>query len=206
MANNRNKNKNDKNAKKNIEKKAKGTTTKQIVVDESILSQAIISAYRTIQQERMEQEKAQKEKDSSEWNEILRQIEYPQDEKWYKSKLHNVRNMWRAFWKIFFLKPSEVKDARATFALISLVTIGILGTCICGLYMLIFYIFYAMFIGNVDVVLGLVVSFSAWVFARILRIASLEIGKMKDGNLLLAIFSGSVSFVALIVSIIALFH
>jgi len=43
-----------------------------------------------------------------------------------------------------------------------------------------------------------------WVFARIFRIASFEVEKIDDGNLIIAIFSGVLSFVAVVIAIVAI--
>ena len=47
-------------------------------------------------------------------------------------------------------------------------------------------------------------AFFTFVFARLLRIAQYEIERIEDKNYVLSIFSGLVSFIALIVAIIAL--
>ena len=63
---------------------------------------------------------------------------------------------------------------------------------------------YGVWSKAIELPLGLMIAFVLWVFARIFRIASFEMEKMKDGNLLTAIFSGVLSFVAVVIAIVAI--
>ena len=57
---------------------------------------------------------------------------------------------------------------------------------------------------SIEIALGCMIAIVLWVFARIFRIASFEIEKIEDGNLIIAIFSGVLSFVAVVIAIVAI--
>lgn len=64
---------------------------------------------------------------------------------------------------------------------------------------------YFAFKGDVDIIAYLLIAAITWMFGRAFRIAIFEIDKIRDDNLLISIFSGCISFVAMVVAIIALF-
>lgn len=202
----------DNDVKKNKHKKRKETNGKSIgqddrtvaQIDEEALSRAIVSAYREIQEQKKKDEAAQAEKEKCEWDDILGQIDYPTDEKWYKARIHEMRNIWVAFWKIVFMKSDDVKDLRATFVLIGVLTTCFFNMCRGALCIFAVCIIITVLMGKTEWTMGLPYAFSAWVLARIFRIVAIEISKLKDGNLLLAIFSGCLSLVAVVIAIIAL--
>ena len=47
-------------------------------------------------------------------------------------------------------------------------------------------------------------ALGVWLFARAFRIAMFEVAKIKDANMLIAVFSGCISFVAVLISIVSL--
>ena len=107
-------------------------------------------------------------------------------------------------WSLFFFKSENVRDIRTTLGLMQLAVIGIFTICKWCLYFISLAMVYSVLTNGVDVISHLSFAFATWMFARVFRIAVFEIEKMKDGNLLIAIFSGCISFTAMVVAIITL--
>ena len=119
--------------------------------------------------------------------------------------VHKKRNDIVGLVKLLFFKQKDIRDPRATFALMNLATVGVFSICKWILYIVVIAIILGIIQLKVDFFLGITVSFVLWMLARIFRMASFEIEKIRDGNLLIAIFSGALSFVAVAIAIIALF-
>ena len=92
----------------------------------------------------------------------------------------------------------------ATFSLMSLSVLGIFAMCKWCLYILCVVIFVGALMEGIAGVGYIPIAFFAWFLARMFRIAMFEIEKLKDGNLLITIFSVSISLVALAISILTL--
>ncbi len=173
-------------------------------IEESALTQAIVRAYQIIEKNKKEEEARLANQAKKEWQRVIGQKEYPDNEKWFWKKIHAIRNNWNAMWSLFFFKSENVRDIRTTLGLMQLAVIGIFTICKWCLYFISLAMVYLILINGVDVVSHLSFAFVTWMFARVFRIAVFEIEKMKDGNLLIAIFSGCISFAAMVVAIITL--
>ena len=103
-----------------------------------------------------------------------------------------------------FINSKTVKDMRAIFALMSIAVTGIFALLKWFLYIVCIALIVLMVKKEIDVILGMAWAFILWMFARVFRIAIYEIQGTKDGNLLTAIFSGVLSFVAVVIAIIAI--
>ncbi|MBQ8816932.1 MAG: hypothetical protein IJZ84_06625, partial [Lachnospiraceae bacterium] len=99
----------------------------------------------------------------------------------------------------------KIKDMRATFALMSLTVSGIFALLKWILYIISIALIVLIFAKEISIISGIAWASIVRMLARIFRIAIFEIQEIKDGNLLTAIFSGVLSFVAVIIAIIALF-
>lgn len=173
-------------------------------IDEAVLSKAISKAYFQLEKQKKEEEQKIVDEKQKEWLLFLGQKEYSNDEKWYKKKFHSMRNELVCFWKIMFIKRNDIRDMRATFALMSLTIMAIFWIFKMSLYILCFMLGILIILKKVT--FGCIIwSFVFWIFARIFRIAIYEIEETKDGNLLISIFSGVLSFLAVIIAVIALF-
>lgn len=175
------------------------------LIDEETLALAMVKAYQIVEEKKKAQEVELENNEKKEWQEALGQKEFPENEKWIWKKIHAARNDLFALWNILFFKSKNVKDMRTTMVLMQLAVMGMFAICKWCLYLLSIAGIYSLVIGQGDYIPGLSITLVAWMFARIFRIAAFEIEKMKDGNLLIAIFSGCVSFAAMVVAIIALF-
>ena len=150
-----------------------------------------------------EKEKAEK-KCQEEWLKILNQKEYPSNEKWFLRKYHKFRNDVFLFRNLLFIKAKDVRDMRATFALMRLAVMGIFTLCKWILYFCAASMMYGVWDKTIGLIFGCMIALIMWVFARIFRMASFEVEKIDDGNLIIAIFSGALSFVAVVIAIVAI--
>lgn len=177
----------------------------QIIFDQKTLTEAIVNAYQIVEEQKMKKKIEEEEKVKKEWNKAIGKKEYPENEKWYLKSLHNVRNNLVILWNLFFFEPKNVRDLRATLTLMKVSVMGIFGLCKLCLYSISIIMIYTVFQNRVNMLPNIAMAFATWLFARVFRIASFEIDKMEDGNLLIAIFSGCISFVAMAIALITIF-
>ena len=177
----------------------------EMTINTKDLMEAIVEAYQIIEKKKAEQEIELEKNAKKEWQEILGQKVYPKDEKWHLKEIHTVKNDIVAIWKLLFLKPENVRGLRATYALMQSALVEIFKLYKWTLYVIAAVIFGSIFQNGTNIIVRIVIAVGIWMFARLFRIASFEIDKMQDENLLIAIFSGCISFVAMIVAIVALF-
>lgn len=173
-------------------------------IDEKVLAREIIKAHEEYEHYRQTEKEKEEKKRQEEWLKTLNQKEYPSNEKWIWRKYHQIRNDFFLFKNLLFIKAKDVKDMRATFGLMRLAVIGIFALCKWILYLCASAMVYGVWSKAIELPLGLMIAFVLWVFARIFRIASFEIEKIEDGNLIIAIFSGVLSFVAVVIAIVAI--
>lgn len=177
----------------------------QIIFDQKTLTEAIVKAYQIIEEQEMEKKIEAEEKDKKEWYKTIGKKEYPEDEKWYLKRFHNVRNNLVILWNLLFFKSKNVRDLKTTLALMRLSVVGIFGLCKWCLYFISIIMIYTAFQIRENVISNIAMALTTWLFARVFRIASFEIEKMEDRNLLIAIFSGCISFVAMVIALITIF-
>lgn len=189
-------------------KKDKKTSTEQgrdkSFVDEQVISRAIVKAYFEIENKKKENEQNISEKEQNEWRYFLRQKDYSDNEKWFIKRWHHFRNDFVGMWRLLFINPKEVKDMRATYELMRFAIKEILVVCKWLIYTLAMFMVYCACTDAINVVFGSLIAIALWAFARIFRIASFEVEKIDDGNLIIAIFSGVLSFVAVVIAIVAI--
>ncbi len=178
------------------------TATKNI--DEKVFACELIKAHEEYERCRITEKEKEDKKRQEEWLRLLNQKEYPSNEKWILCKCHKFRNDFFLLKNILFIKAKDVRDMRATFGLMRLAVIGIFSLCKWVLYVCAASMIYGVWNNTIDIALGCMFAFILWVFARIFRIASFEVEKIDDGNLIIAIFSGVLSFVAVVTAIIAI--
>ena len=103
-------------------------------LEESALTQAIVRAYQIIEKNKKEEEARLANQAKKEWQRVIGQKEYPDNEKWFWKKIHAIRNNWNAMWSLFFFKSENVRDIRTTLGLMQLAVIGIFTICKWCLY------------------------------------------------------------------------
>lgn len=195
----------NKKQKQNNKKKQNSVNSNQITLEQQMMMDAIVMAYQIIEKQKVETEIELEKNEKKEWQEIMGQKEYPEKEKWYLKRFHIARNNFMSIWNLLFFKSKNVRDLRATFSLIQLAVVYIFKLCKWCLYVISFAVAISAFQNGGEILSNLAIAFAIWAFARLFRIASFEVEKVKDGNLLIALFSGCISFVAMVVAIIAIF-
>ncbi len=183
------------------------TTTKEVArenIDEKVLAREIIKAHGEYECCKSIKKEEEDKKRQEEWFRILNQKEYPPNEKWILRKYHKFRNDFFFWINLLFINAKNVRDTRATFGLMRLAVVGIFLLCKWFLYLCAAGMIYGVWNSTIEIALGCTLAFILWVFARIFRIASFEVDKIDDGNLIISIFSGVVSFVAVVIAIIAI--
>lgn len=172
--------------------------------DEKTLAHEIIKAHEEYEHHKMIVKEREDKKRQDEWLKILNQKEYPSNEKWIWRKCHKIRNDFFLLKNLLFIKAKDVRDMRATFGLMRLAVSGIFSLCKWVLYFCAASMIYGVWNDTIEKALGCMIAVVLWLFARIFRIASFEVEKIEDGNLIIAIFSGVLSFVAVVIAIVAI--
>lgn len=179
-------------------------SAKEKNIDEKVLAHEIIKAYEEYElRKNVEREKHEKKR-QEEWFKILNQKDCPSNEKWLLRKCYQFRNAFFLFKNLLFIKAKDVRDMRATFGLMRLAVLGIFSSCKWILYLCAASMIYGVWNDTIKLAVGCIWALIFWLFARIFRIASFEIEKIEDGNLIIAIFSGVLSFVAVVIAIVAI--
>lgn len=190
--------------KKRINNRQNSSSISMKNIDEKVLAREIIKAHEEYEHYRQTEKEKEEKKRQEEWLKTLNQKEYPSNEKWIWRKCHQIRNDFFLFKNLLFIKAKDVKDMRATFGLMRLAVIGIFALCKWVLYLCAASMIYGIWNNSIEIAIGCMIAIVLWVFARIFRIASFEIEKIEDGNLIIAIFSGVLSFVAVVIAIVAI--
>ena len=191
--------------KKRTNNKKQNTSASTIkTFDEKTLAHEIIKAHEAYEHYKMIEKEKEDKKHQDEWLKILNQKEYPSNKKWILRKCHKFRNDFFLLKNILFIKAKDVRDMRATFGLMRLATSGVFTLCKWALYLLAASMIYGVWNDTIETALGCMIAVILWVFARIFRIASFEVEKINDGNLIINIFSGILSFVAVVIAIVAI--
>ena len=199
----RNKTKKEENKKKeNIIQNVSSAEDKGM--DKKMLIEAFVEAHDIIEEEKKKQDVLQEEKETKEWRKILGEKEYPDNEKWYLKVVHKARNEFVTTWSLLFFREQDTKAIRTTVALMKLVVAGLFTLCKWSCYFISLLLIVLAFSMDVYRVLCVIGAFFCWGIARLIRIAIFEITKIKDGNMVVSIFSGSISFAALVIAIITL--
>lgn len=193
------KNRNNKMMKENL------INSNQIIIEQKSMTDAIVRAHEIIEEKKMEKKIEIEKIEKQEWQQIMGQKEYPQNEKWYLKGIHDLRNEWVGIGKLFFFDAKNARDLRATFALMKFALNVIFRLCKWCLYILAIAFVVSVFQNGMGSLLNLAIAFAIWGLARLFRIASFEVEEIKDGNLLISLFSGCISFVAMVIAIITIF-
>lgn len=199
--------------------KTKGNKVKKIVdnhkkitlvsIDYQQLTEAIVKANIEIKKKEAEEEYLIKQEQKNELKRIMRQKDYPTNEKWYCKMYHNFCNFMALFWSVMTLKKKNVQSDIFTFIIIKTILYLILFITK-WIFYLAFLVFFILFMidllisgGNFEM-LPLFLSILLLVYARIFRVAQIEIDNIQDGDKLTTLLSVFISVIAAIVSILSL--
>lgn len=173
-------------------------------IDYDKLAEAFVKAQKKIKDTEEKEIENQLKDDRKEWLKIIGYVEYPESEKWLLKRWHSAKNDLAIFKSIITFKAKDAKKPRLTFELIRLGT-----SMIYGLSSLILYIIALFFLCTLFLLTGFdkvysLLAIPAFLFARIIRIAELEVENLKDKELLNTIFTANMTFVGVILAAVAI--
>lgn len=195
--------------KKNNE--ASNTIINNTKIDYDKLAEAIVCANIKLKEQEKADEKNAKDAKEKEWHKIIGIKDYPDSEKFFKRKIHEIRNDISLQLHIVFFQEKNAKYDVVTFGLLKIATASVFNLCKLILYIFTLKFLVATFftmsnkewIFNFNPV-NLLYAFLIFFISRIFRVASFEIKNITDRNYLIGILSATTCFFAMIISIIAL--
>lgn len=195
-----------------IKKKA-CTKYTNINIDYDKISMAIVKAQKL---QEIEEEKLMDDKRKN-WAKLMHQSETLNDNGLVGSVILSIKNTFCGLISLVFFNSKNAINDNITYNVLQLFCTAIFSVFSFALYLiwviLVAYPFIRFndntlqidsFLPLLDTIICIAFSFFALLFASIFRIASHEIEHMKDKNNLIAILSGTTSFIAMIIAIIAL--
>lgn len=171
------------------------------------LAMAIVRAHEIYKKSEEDELTNETKQNIREWHKIIGYKDHSENENWIKGKLLSVRNFISIFIHFLLFNKKHVRSDVMTYALLQMATSIIFSACKWILY----YVSLMCAIKYVrlhyepsDTIKEIYIIYAcvAFVFARIFRIAVFEIDNMKDKNYLIAIFSATTCFIAMIIAII----
>lgn len=173
-------------------------------IDYDKLADAIVEANDRI---RLKEEKAeikQHEQLRQEWQNVLGYKEYPKDEGVFKRKIHEIRNDFCILKSAIFFKEEDVQNTNVLYSLLNSVTASIFAVCEIVVYIITLLLLIMPFILKSCYFL-FSLAFLSFIYARLIRIAKLEVKQIKSIDKLNNIFSAMMTFIATVLAAIALF-
>jgi hypothetical protein len=82
------------------------------------LAESIVYATEKIEEKKNKKKEEENNVQQAEWNRILKQKMYSENEKWLQRKWHKFRNEWMSYKELVLFKEKNTKEAIATFTLI----------------------------------------------------------------------------------------
>lgn len=180
-------------------------------IDYDKLAEAIVRANIILKEQEKADENNTIDAKVKEWNKIIGVKDYPDSEKFFKRKIHEIRNDISLLLHIVFFKEKNAKYDVATFGLLQMATICVFSLCKLILYVLTLLFLVATFftLSNKEWIfyfnpVYLLYAFLTFFFSRIFRVASFEIKNITDRNYLIGILSATTCFFAMIIAILTL--
>lgn len=180
-------------------------------IDYDKLAEAIVRANIILKEQEKADENNTIDAKEKEWHKIIGVKDYPDSEKFFKRKIHEIRNNISLLLHIVFFKEKNAKYDVATFGLLQMATICVFSLCKLILYVLTLLFLVATFftLSNKEWIfyfnpVYLLYAFLTFFFSRIFRVASFEIKNITDRNYLIGILSATTCFFAMIIAILAL--
>lgn len=173
-------------------------------IDYERLADAIVKAHDRIAKTETKEKESQEKAEHDEWFNIIGYVEYPENENLLLRIWHSVKNDVAIFKSVITFKAKDAKKPRLSFELIRHGTSSIYGICKVILYLIALF-FLSVLIWGVgsNKSYGLL-SIPIFLFARIIRIAQLEVKNLKDKELLNTIFSANMTFVGTILAALSI--
>lgn len=176
-------------------------------IDYDKLAEAIVKAHKEIKTSEEKEAKKQEKEERKEWYRIIGYKEIDENWTWRRKKWQSFKNDCATLKSVFTFKAENAKTPRLAFELMRLGTGMIYGICEWTLYLLgMFFIVFpfiskdVFFLDYGNIGLGFLSIF----FGKIIRIAKLEVENVKDKEMLNMIFSANMTFVGVILAVIAI--
>lgn len=170
-------------------------------IDYDKLAKAIVIAQNQVDEDKAKEQERQKEERLKEWHKIVHYKECPKNSGKKKTILCGIRNFVWGFYVLMTFKRKNAKNISITFNLLQLVT-SIMFSIIK------WFLYFITFLSVGKVIQGqlvwMICVLESIIFARFFRVASFEIDNMSDRQYIIAIFSATTSFLALVIAVIAL--
>lgn len=182
-------------------------------IDYDKLADAIVKAQKIIKDDENEEIKEQEKQKRENWQKAIGYKKYDDDKaKFYVKAGHRVRNFFSVLFHFIFFSEKKATTDTVTFGLLQMTTSGIFKLCstILILLTLLFILkSFAMIQENEFIFkfqpIYLGYALPTFMFSKFFKIASFEIVNLKDRNYVIAIFSATTCFFAMVFALIALF-
>lgn len=173
-------------------------------IDYDKLAEAIVKAHQKIKDTEEKEAQRKEKKEREDWLNIIGCKEIKDDWTWRKKKWQSFKNDCATFKTIITFKAKDAKTPRLSFELIRLGTSMIYGISSLLLYIIaLFFLSTLIFLTGFDKIYS-ALAIPAFLFARIIRIAELEIENLKDRELLNTIFTANMTFVGVVLAAVAI--
>lgn len=173
-------------------------------IDYDKLAEAVVKAHKIIKDTEEKEREKQSKDDRKEWFKIIGYVEYSENEKWILKKIHSIKNDLALFKSIITFKAEDAKKPRLSFELIRLETSMVYGISSLLLYIIaLFFLSTLIFLTGFNKIYS-ALAIPAFLFARIIRIAELEVENLKDRELLNTIFTANMTFVGVVLAAVAI--
>ena len=147
-------------------------------------------------------EKFEKKLKNYEWRKEIGLKEYPHNSKWLKKRLIDFLNIFISMKVVVFYKKGYVKDARMTFAFMTMICVYI--------FVALEFAFYLIAISQIIVegkniinIKYLLFEGSLLVMGRMMRVIRLELNHIKDNERINMVFSSLMAFIAALFTTLA---
>ncbi len=188
-------------------KKEPSTIVVKQEIDYDKLADAIVKAQIDFKVYEKNEAEKQEEIDRKNWRKIIGYKEIEENWTRRKKKWQAFKNDCATLKSVFTFKAENAKTPRLAFELMRLGTGMIYGICEWTLYLLGMFFIVFPFISK-DVFLlnygNIGLGFLSILFGKIIRIAKLEVENVKDKEMLNMIFSANMTFVSVILAVIAI--
>lgn len=198
--------------KKFFNKKPQKIIVKQ-EIDYDKLADAIVKAQKIIKDDENEEIKEQEKQKRENWQKAIGYKKYDDDKaKFYVKAGHRVRNFFSVLFHFIFFSEKKATTDTVTFGLLQMATSGIFKLCsgILVFLSLIFVLMSFAMMKEKELIfkfqpeyLGYAVP--TFLFSKFFKISSFEVANLKDRNYVIAIFSATTCFFAMVFALIALF-
>ena len=168
------------------------------------LAEAIVKAHKRIKDTEEKEAQRREKKEREDWLKTIGCKEIKDDWIWRKKKWQSFKNDYASFKSIITYKAKDAKTPRLSFELIRLGTSMIYVISYLILYIIaVFFLSTLIFLTGFDKTYS-ILAIPAFLFARIIRIAELEVKNLKDRELLNTIFTANMTFIGVVLAAVAI--